>query len=212
MDELWEGEIINRSYQGKYPPDWEKRKEYIRKQYNCSCKNCCINLEDDLQYLDIHHTYSIPNEPHHLDSLVALCCLCHSQMPDNSSFPAHELMLGEARIKDYILKYDKQLQTINPYRKEFSSPYEMIKKLGGFSYWLEVMLKDIYPADRHIKGNKILITGKFRALSKKAILIEFDGKIEWFPLRYIGVDLDTILRDIPIEIEVPVWLYKKKFG
>ncbi len=207
--ELWPGELNNRCSSLHYPLDWENRKQFIREKYKYICQNCGINLENDSEFLDVHHTYSIPDKPHHLDSLILLCCLCHSQVSKKGL--NHELMLLKGRVKAFINKYDFYLEKNNPYRKNYNSAFDMIGDLLGYNFAVEMKTKNLYPVDRNIQGKGNIIWAQVEVLTKKAVLILYQNRHIWLPLRHIGIDLDEVFIGKMIEVEIPDWLYKKEF-
>ena len=135
-NELWAGEYANRLSADPYPNDWGKRKKYIREKYNFQCFECSIDLKNDTKYLDIHHTYSmvktiqnplkknnplIPkeitiNEPHHLDSLIPLCIVCHA----SKSRGNHYKLFKTERAREFQHKYFDYLIIHNKYFKNYN--------------------------------------------------------------------------------------------
>ena len=69
---------------GRYPPDWDGRREAVWERQNYQCGRCGV-YKGDVSVSEVHHIKHLSNEgSNSLDNLVGLCGNCHALMhPDN---------------------------------------------------------------------------------------------------------------------------------
>ncbi len=70
-------------YEGRYPPDWEARKEAIKRRDHYTCQDYGIEAgEGKMQ--DVHHiTHLSDDGSNRLDNLELLCIDCHNDRHDH---------------------------------------------------------------------------------------------------------------------------------
>jgi hypothetical protein len=70
-------------YEGKYPPDWEARKEAIKQRDGLSCQDCGIGTGQGKQ-LHVHHITHLSDGGSNRESNLELLCVdCHNDRHDH---------------------------------------------------------------------------------------------------------------------------------
>ncbi len=88
-------------YWGIYPPDWQNRKDLLRNESDCFCRNCKVK-----QFLDVHHINSLETGgSNRLDNLEFLCRECHQRI--------HGCKFGENFTKREEGEFTKKLNKID---------------------------------------------------------------------------------------------------
>lgn len=71
------------TYDGRYPPDWDARKEAVKQRDHYSCQDCGIEAGEG-KVLDVHHTTPLSEGgSNRLRNLELLCVDCHNARHDH---------------------------------------------------------------------------------------------------------------------------------
>lgn len=70
-------------YEGRYPPDWDARKEAVKQRDSYTCQDCGVQAGEG-KVLDIHHIRHLSDGgPNRLSNLELLCIDCHNDRHDH---------------------------------------------------------------------------------------------------------------------------------
>ncbi len=71
------------TYDGRYPPDWDARKEAVKQRDHYTCQDCGVSAGEG-KVLDVHHTNPLSEGgSNRLRNLELLCVDCHNARHDH---------------------------------------------------------------------------------------------------------------------------------
>jgi hypothetical protein len=90
----------------RYPPDWDARKEAIKRRDSYTCQDCGIEAGEG-KMLDVHHIQPLSNGgPNRLSNLELLCIDCHNDRHD------HDIREGREAYKPAPTIWDRLRQLV----------------------------------------------------------------------------------------------------
>ncbi|MEG2885094.1 MAG: hypothetical protein RR884_11005, partial [Acinetobacter sp.] len=81
--------VLSALSENEYTPDWSIISRKLREEYNWTCQNCQIQLENNLKrFLHVHHINGQKTD-NKSANLKVLCIRCHSEQPEHQHLCNH---------------------------------------------------------------------------------------------------------------------------
>lgn len=82
--------VLSALSENEYTPDWSIISRKLREEYNWTCQNCQIQLENNLKrFLHVHHINGQKTD-NKSANLKVLCIRCHSEQPEHQHLCNHQ--------------------------------------------------------------------------------------------------------------------------